>query len=129
MTEEEMPEEYYGWWRIIETSQWVDDHIDMVGTALISLTGFDDRLRMFALLANVTCKPNKSSISFTWNGAWEFDQVSGSGNVKLQNDGRLKGKIKIKDGDDSTFIAVRADEPGEPIPDPPSYGDKWRRRW
>ena len=129
MIEEDMPDEYYGWWRIVETSQWVDDHIDMIGTALISLTGLDDRLRMFALLANVECRLNKSSVSFTWYGAWEFDQVSGTGNVKLQSDGRLKGKIKIKDGDESTFIAVRTDEPNEPIPDPPSYRDKWRRRW
>ena len=129
MTEVDIPEEYYGWWRIVETSQWVDEHIDMIGTALISLTGFDDRLRMFALLANVQCRPNKSSISFTWSGAWEFDQVSGTGNVKLQKDGSLKGKIKIESGDNSSFVAVRSEEPGEPIPDPPSYRDKWRRRW
>ncbi len=127
MTEQDIPPEYYGWWRIVETSQWVNDHIDMTGTALISFTGFDDRLRMFALLAHVTCKVNKASISFSWKGAWEFDQVSGTGNVKLQNDGRLSGKIRIKDGDDSTFIAVRTDEPDELIPDPPSYHDKWRR--
>ena len=39
------------------------------------------------------------------------------------------GKLKIKDGDDSTFIAERSEGPAEPIPDPPSYRDKWRRRW
>lgn len=129
MTMADIPEDYYGWWRIVETSQWSNDYIDMIGTALISLTGYGDRMRLCALLANVTCKVNKASISFTWNGAWEFDQVSGTGNVKLQNDGSLKGRIKIKNGDESTFIAVRADEPSEPIPDPPRYRDKWRRRW
>ncbi len=125
----EIPSEYQGWWRIIETSQWVNDDIDILGAALISLTGFDDRLRMFTLLAYVNCKSTKSGISFTWEGAWEFDPMSGSGRVTLGKDGRLKGVIRIKDGDSSTFIAVRSTEPDYPIEDPPSYRDKWRKRW
>ena len=55
MDDEYIPPEYYGWWRIVETSQWVDDNLDMLGRALISLTGHDDRLRMFCLLAHVNC--------------------------------------------------------------------------
>jgi hypothetical protein len=122
-------DEYFGWWRIIETSLWDNGGLDSIGTALISLTGIDDRLRMFALLAHVNCKATKTGVSFTWHGAWEFDPVSGTGNVRLRMDGRLSGKIRIKDGDESDFIAERINEPGEPIPDPPSYRDKWRRRW
>jgi hypothetical protein len=60
---------------------------------------------------------------------WEYDQMSGTGRVTLGKDGRLKGTFRIKDGDSSTFVAVRAEEPDEPIPPPPSYRDKWRRRW
>jgi len=129
MTDKDIPPEYYGWWRIIETSQWDSDHIDMIGTALLSLTGYDDQLRMFALLAHLNCRPTKTGISFTWKGAWEYDPVSGTGSVKLRKDGFLTGKIRIKDGDESNFIAERAKEPDEPIPEPPSYGDKWCRRW
>ena len=129
MTDIGIPDEYYGWWRIIETSQWASDHIDLIGTALISLTGYDDRLRMFALLAHINCRVTKTGISFTWKGAWEYDQVSGSGSVRLRKDGCLAGRIKIKGGDESTFIAERADEPDESIPEPPNYGDKWHRRW
>jgi hypothetical protein len=125
----EIPHEYRGWWRIIDISQWVNDDIDICGTALISLTGHADRLRMFVLLAYVSCKPTKAGVSFTWEGAWEFDQVSGTGHVKLGKDGRIKGRIKIKDGDDSTFVAVRTEAPKETIPEPPSYRDKWTRRW
>jgi hypothetical protein len=124
-----IPSEYQGWWRIIETSQWVNDDLDILGTALISLTGYDDRLRMFTLLAYVNCKPTKSGVSFTWEGAWEYDPMSGSGRVTLGKDGRLKGTIKIKDGDSSTFIAVQSTEPSESIQKPPSYRDKWRKRW
>ena len=80
----DIPSEYRGWWRITETSQWVDDGLDILGPALLSLTGYDDRLR---------------------------------------------GTFRIKNGDSSRFIAVRAEEPDEPIPPPPSYRDKWSRRW
>jgi hypothetical protein len=129
MTDEELPSEYSGWWRIIETSQWGNAGIDVLGKALISLTGYADRLRMFVLLADVKCKPTKSGVSFTWQGAWEYTPTSGTGSVRLRKDGRLTGRIKIKDGDESSFIAERTAEPEEPIPDPPSYRNKWRRRW
>jgi hypothetical protein len=128
MIDRDIPLEYYGWWRIIETSQWDNDDIDIIGKALISITGDDDRLRMFVLLAYVDCKVTKTGVSFTWKGAWEYDTVSGTGSVKLRKDGRLSGRIKIKNSDESAFIAERAEEPEKPIPDPPSYRDKWRRR-
>ena len=115
----EIPFEYHGWWRIIETSQWVDDGLDDLGPALLSLTGYGDRLRMHCLLAHVNCKPIKTGVSFTWEGAWEYDQMSGSGRVSLGKDGRLKGVFRIKDGDSSKIIAVRAEEPDEPIQEPP----------
>ncbi len=132
MTDRAIPQEIEGWWRIIQTSTWPDDELDIIGPALISFTGYDDRLRMCCLLAYVNCRATKAGVSFKWEGAWEYDQKSGSGSVKLAKDGRLQGKFRIKDGDSSTFIAERAEEPDEPIPNPPSYRDKWggpRRRW
>ena len=122
-----IPPEYNGWWRIVDTETWVNDGLDILGPALLSLTGFDDRLRMHCLLAYVNARPTKTGVSFTWKGAWEYDQMSGTGSVKLGKDGKLKGKIKIKDGDDSAFLAERAEEPDDPIADPPLYRDKWRR--
>lgn len=129
MEQDPISSEYRGWWRIIETSQWINSELDLIGPTLISFTGSGDRLRMFALLAYVTPRQTKLGVSFAWKGAWEFDQVAGSGRVRLGKDGRLKGVFKIKHGDESTFIAERSVEPDELIPDPPSYGDKWRRRW
>ena len=64
--QELIPSEYRGRWRIVETSQGVSDSLDLLGPALISLTGTGDRLRMHALLAYVNCKPIKSGVSFTW---------------------------------------------------------------
>lgn len=121
-----IPPEYRGWWRIIETSQWNVDDLDILGTALLSLTGYADRLRMHCLLAYVTCKGTKAGVSFTWTGAWEHDQMSGTGRVTLAKDGRLKGTFRIKNGDSSSFIATRANAPANPISEPPSYRDKWR---
>jgi hypothetical protein len=96
LADRDIPYEYYGWWRIIETSQWINDDIDIIGPALISLTGYGDRLRMFIHLAYVNCNVTKTGISFTWKGVWEYDPVSGTGSVKLRKYGRLSGRIKIK---------------------------------
>ncbi len=129
MASNELHDELYGWWRITETSQWSNEVLDDLGPAMLSITGDADRLRMCCLLAYVDVKPTKAGASFTWRGAWEFDQMSGTGSAKIGKDGKLHGEIKIKDGDESTFVAERASAPSEPIPDPPSYRDKWRRRW
>jgi hypothetical protein len=98
MTEKELPPDLKGWWRITDTSQWVSDGLDDLGPALISVTGYADRLRMHRLLAYVNVVPTKAGASFIWKGAWEFDQMSGTGSVKLGKDGRLRGRIRIKGG-------------------------------
>lgn len=87
---------------------------------------------MHCLLAHVNVRATKAGASFTWTGSWEFDEMSGSGSVKLGKDGRLRGRIKIKDGEESEFTAERTTAPREPVPEPPSYHDKWgprRGRW
>jgi len=124
-----IPAEYRGWWRIVETGTWVNDGLDILGPALLSLTGHGDRLRMHCLLAYVNARPTKTGVSFQWEGAREYDPMSGTGTARIGKDGRLRGKIRIKDGDDSRFVAEHADAPSEPIEEPPSYRDKWRRRW
>lgn len=128
MTHAELDPNLRGWWRITDTSQWVNDGLDDVGPAMISITGHADRLRMHCLLAYVNMRPTKTGASFTWKGAWEYDQMTGTGSVRLGEDGKLRGRIKIKNGDESTFIAERSAAPTAPIPKPPSYRDKWRRR-
>jgi len=122
-----IPDEYRGWWRIVDTGTWVNDGLDILGPALLSLTGDGDRLRMHALLAHVEARPTRTGVSFSWHGAWEYDPLSGTGNVKLGKDGRLRGEFHIEHGDNSTFTAEQADAPVRPIADPPSYRDKWRR--
>ena len=57
MADKDIPHEYYGWWRIIETSQWANDDIDIIGTALISLedplhSSDEERLILFGISYN-----------------------------------------------------------------------------
>jgi len=33
-----IPDEFRGWWRILETGTWTNDGLDMLGPALISFT-------------------------------------------------------------------------------------------
>ena len=122
-----IPPEYAGWWRITETGTWVKDGLDDLGPAVISFTGYDDRLRMHCPVAYVNTRFTRGGVSFTWTGSWEYDEMSGTGRARLGRDRRLTGMIKIKDGDDSTFIAERTEKPAAPIAEPPSYRDKWRR--
>jgi hypothetical protein len=49
MASNELRAEIRGWWRITETSQWVNNGLDDLGPALISITGHADRLRMHCL--------------------------------------------------------------------------------
>jgi hypothetical protein len=38
----ELHADLYGWWRMTETSQWVNDGLDDLGPAMISITGHAD---------------------------------------------------------------------------------------
>jgi hypothetical protein len=60
MSSDELHPDLYGWWRITETSQWDDDDL---GTAVISITGHDDRLRMPHLL--VVRADQRGGLGFT----------------------------------------------------------------
>lgn len=123
----EIPSDYQGWWRIVETPILKSDRLDMLGPAVLSLTGRSDRLRMHCLLAYVKCRPTKTGVSFTWKGMWEFDRMSGTGRVTLSTQDQLAGVIKIRKGDSITFVAVRTEKPDQRIPQP-DYRAKWGRR-
>ena len=122
-----IPAEYRGWWRITETGTWAARGLDSLGPALMSLTGKGDRLRMHALVAHITPRVTKTGVSFSWEGSWEYDSLTGTGRVQLTKDGLLTGVLRIKAGDQSTFVAERTEPPRNGVEAPPSYRDKWRR--
>lgn len=92
----EIPAEIAGWWRVVETSQWTSDGLDILGSALLSLgTGGGDRLRMHALLAFVNAKPTKTGVSFTWVRLREGDSRSGwSPAGEDQDQGRRRERVR-----------------------------------
>jgi hypothetical protein len=47
-------------------------------------------------------------LEFTWEGGDENDEANGSGWLRLKDDDKLAGKIKIHSGDSSLFLAERA---------------------
>ena len=57
---------------------------------------------MLAILAYVNVRPTKTGVSFIWEGSSEFDPIAGTGTAKLRKDGKLVGRIKIRNGDEST---------------------------
>ena len=125
-----VPDDYRGWWRIVSTSQWGDDHLDLIGPAMFSIGmrgTHGGQWWMIALLGDVMWSVTKTSLRFKLTGSWEYDPTIATGAVKLGKDGRLTGTFKIERGDSSTFIAERVDPPSRPIPAPASPRDKWRR--
>ena len=55
---------------------------------------------MLALLAHVEARGTATGVSFTWEGAWEYDPMSGTGTVRVGKDGKLRGRLKIRGGDE-----------------------------
>ena len=114
----EIPENCYGWWRIVDTGTWGQNGLDILGPALISLTGHGDRLRMHCLLAYVDVHATKSGVSFSWRGAWEFDQHAGRGTAKVGKDGKLKmtRRNNVRAWSRSSFKSFRCDLRGVTSP-------------
>jgi hypothetical protein len=46
MARDALDPEVIGWWRIVDTSQWGRKTLDRLGTAMLSITGGADQLRM-----------------------------------------------------------------------------------
>lgn len=111
-----IPPEYVGWWHLVESEMWDSEALDLLGPALLSIgSPHGDRLRMIAIIAHVQCQFVRNAVSFSFEGFSEYDPISGAGRVKLGKDGRLSGKLQIRDGDETTFMAERTQEPSTPI--------------
>ena len=100
---------FRGRWRIVETSAWASDVLDLDGAAHIAFeAGSFGKLQMIALHADIDHREDGDRIEFSWAGFDEGDPVSGRGFARLV-DGRLLGKLFIHRGDESAFVADRMD--------------------
>ena len=76
--------------RILEADLWDRDYLDLVEPAYISFADDGHGVIPFgALNAGLDCAYGASIIFFTWFGFDEMDEVTGSGNAELNDDGTI----------------------------------------
>jgi hypothetical protein len=104
--------EYVGTWRITEMDEWDNEYINMGTNAHIQIDKNGYGSFQFALVSGSINGEmeefgSEKRFAFTWEGNEEYDQVSGSGWLKLEKKAELTGRIKFHSGDSSLFKAQR----------------------
>ncbi len=97
-----------GRWRIVEADLWEADHLDLVEPAYISFRN-DGRgeIAFGALNAALDCEYARTIIFFTWAGFDEMDELTGSGNAELNDDGTIDIEFSYHLGDQAQLNARR----------------------
>ncbi len=99
-----------GKWRITKMPGLMDDHPDMVEPAYILFEDEGSGEFAFGCCTGQIWEASSTratSISFSWSGCDEMEQVEGDGFVELQPDGSLHGEIEYQHGDQFAFIAQK----------------------
>lgn len=60
----------------------------------------------------LTERDGKPATEWSWEGNGEMDEVRGRGWAVLEDEGTIRGKLAIHQGDKSGFVAVRKTSPG-----------------
>ena len=97
-----------GRWRIVEADMWDCDYLDLVEPASITI-GSDGRgeIAFGAMQASLDLEYSPTTVSFTWAGFDEMDEVSGSGSAELLDDGTLEIEFAYHLGDEAVLKAKR----------------------
>lgn len=95
-----------GRWRITKSDLWDRDHLGLCGPAMITI-GNDGHgeISFGAMQAGLDLEYGKSIVYFTWQGFDEMDEVSGSGNAELLEDGTLEVEFNCHNGDEAILTA------------------------
>lgn len=96
-----------GLYEIIDMDLWDKDAIDLVETGYISINGKSGKLHFICVDGQMDIQKIKDKYLFTWEGNDECNPASGYGDFTFSND-TLTGRIYIHNGDDSSFVAVKA---------------------
>lgn len=102
-----------GTWDIYKMSNWNEDYFNMEVQAYVTLDegwggDFQFGLVTGSMDGEMAQDGNGERLEFTWEGADECDEASGSGWLRLKSEDELEGRIKFHGGDSSTFAAKRA---------------------
>ncbi|MCJ9672015.1 hypothetical protein [Neorhizobium sp. SHOUNA12B] len=95
-----------GRWRIVEADLWDRDYLDLVQPAAISIgAGGRGEIAFGAMQATLDLGYSQSTISFTWYGFDEMDEISGDGHAELLDDGSIEIAFAYQNGDEAVLKA------------------------
>lgn len=95
---------------------WDRDYVDAEVEAYIRFDkgGFGE-FQFGYVTGHIDCRlverEGRPAVEWSWSGNEEMDEVNGRGWAVLSEDGHLRGRIFIHEGDDSGFEAKRGKEP------------------
>ncbi|MFC1715491.1 hypothetical protein ACFL6S_17610 [Candidatus Poribacteria bacterium] len=110
---------FKGTWHIYEMETWDEDYFNMEVQAYIEIKPNGSGEFQFGLVSglisgDVEKTGNEERFEFTFEASDEFDPVSGGGWLRLRDENSVEGKFRLHMGDDSTFLAKRAESRDEP---------------
>jgi hypothetical protein len=102
-----------GLWHIYEMDMWDEDYFNMETQAYIEITPTNGGEFQFGLVTgsidgDLEDNNGEERFVFTWDGADEMDEASGSGWLQLSSKDEVEGLIKMHGGDRSIFKARKA---------------------
>jgi hypothetical protein len=95
-------------WRIVSSDIWDKDFLDLVEPAYI-LFPLDGRgeFAFGAVTGSTDRSYSRTAASFTWVGSDEIDEVSGSGDAEISEDGTIAIDLRFHLGDEATLSAKK----------------------
>ncbi len=97
-----------GQWRITSSDLWDNEHLDLCGPAMMTISeGGHGEIAFGAMQASLNVEYSQTMVFFIWAGFDEMDEVTGSGNAELLDDGKLEIEFAYHNGDEATLIAKR----------------------
>lgn len=105
---------FKGMWHIYEMELWDEGYFNMEVQAYIkigsrNLGDFHFGLVSGVIDGKVVRYPDRTRFEFTFEGDDEGDPVSGFGWITLKEKDVIEGEFRFHLGDDSTFLARRAE--------------------
>lgn len=95
-----------GKYEIIEMELWDRDAIDLTETGYFEINGKLGSFHFICVDGQMRLSKQKDGYIFKWEGNDECDPASGHGNF-LVKENRMIGRIYFKNGEDSSFTAVK----------------------
>ena len=106
--------DFTGTWHICEMKAWDEDYFNMEVQAYIRIDSNNLGNFQFGLVSGwidgkLVDYTDGERFEFTWEGNDECDPACGSGWIRIKEEDLLEGEFRIHLGDDSTFLAIRAE--------------------